>query len=89
MHGVLLIMNSVKLKLLISFHLTCFEMCGLCLDSPMDMSMVEGEDRPATVNEVPEYAAEIHTYLREMEVNWAPISKCIFPCCRSTDVYVF
>lgn len=68
-------MNSVKLKLLIFFiHLTCFEMYMLCLDSPMDMSMVEGEDQPATVNEVPEYAAEIHTYLREMEVNWAPIS---------------
>lgn len=38
--------------------------------------MVEGEDKPPAVNEVPEYAAEIHTYLREMEVNWAPISKC-------------
>lgn len=35
----------------------------------MDMSVVEGEDKPATVDEVPEYAAEIHTYLREMEVN--------------------
>lgn len=35
----------------------------------MDMSVVEGEDKPATDNEVPEYAAEIHTYLREMEVN--------------------
>lgn len=41
----------------------------LCLDSPMDMSVVEGEDKPANVNEVPEYAAEIHAYLREMEVN--------------------
>lgn len=83
-------MNSVKLKLqIIVIHLTCFEMYTLCLDSPMDMSMVEGEDKPATVNEVPEYAAEIHTYLREMEVNWAPISKCIFPSCRSTDVYIF
>lgn len=34
----------------------------------MDMSMVEGGERPVAVNEVPEYAAEIHTYLREMEV---------------------
>lgn len=34
----------------------------------MDMSVVEGEERPVNVNEVPEYAAEIHTYLREMEV---------------------
>lgn len=35
----------------------------------MDMSVVEGEDKSATVYEVPEYASEIHTYLREMEVN--------------------
>lgn len=41
----------------------------LFLDSPMDMSVVEGEDKSATVYEVPEYASEIHTYLREMEVN--------------------
>lgn len=34
----------------------------------MDMSGVEGEEKPAHVNEVPEYAAEIHTYIREMEV---------------------
>ena len=34
----------------------------------MDMSVVEGEEKPVNVNEVPEYAAEIHTYLREMEV---------------------
>ncbi len=34
----------------------------------MDMSVVEGEEKPVNVNEVPEYAAEIHAYLREMEV---------------------
>lgn len=34
----------------------------------MDMSMVEGEEKLVDVNDVPEYAAEIHTYLREMEV---------------------
>lgn len=34
----------------------------------MDMSVVEGEEKPLDVNEVPEYAAEIHTYLREIEV---------------------
>lgn len=34
----------------------------------MDMSVVEAEEKPVNVNEVPEYAAEIHTYLREMEV---------------------
>ncbi|XP_035506215.2 cyclin-A2 [Scophthalmus maximus] len=41
-------------------------------DSPMDMSVVEGEEKPVDVNEVPEYAAEIHTYLREMEVKTRP-----------------
>lgn len=34
----------------------------------MDMSVVEGEEKTVHVKEVPEYAAEIHTYLREMEV---------------------
>ncbi|KAI3351077.1 hypothetical protein L3Q82_005642 [Scortum barcoo] len=41
-------------------------------DSPMDMSVVEGEEKQVDVNEVPEYAAEIHTYLREMEVKTRP-----------------
>uniref|UniRef100_UPI0037E89355 cyclin-A2 n=1 Tax=Semicossyphus pulcher TaxID=241346 RepID=UPI0037E89355 len=41
-------------------------------DSPMDMSVVEGEEKLINVNEVPEYAAEIHTYLREMEVKTRP-----------------
>lgn len=34
----------------------------------MDMSVVEGEEKPVDVNEVPEYATEIHEYLRELEV---------------------
>lgn len=42
----------------------------------MDMSVVEGEDKADAVNEVPEYAAEIHAYLREMEVNF--VSECSF-----------
>ncbi|KAK2848829.1 hypothetical protein Q5P01_008663 [Channa striata] len=41
-------------------------------DSPMDMSVVEREEKPVDVNEVPEYAAEIHTYLREMEIKTQP-----------------
>ncbi|XP_057705320.1 cyclin-A2 [Corythoichthys intestinalis] len=41
-------------------------------DSPMDMSMVGGEEKIIDVTEVPEYAAEIHTYLREMEVKCRP-----------------
>lgn len=36
--------------------------------------MIEGEDKADAVNEVPEYAAEIHEYLREMEVNF--VSEC-------------
>lgn len=34
----------------------------------MDMSVVEGEEKPVDVNEVSEYATEIHEYLRELEV---------------------
>ncbi|KAM6952167.1 cyclin-A2 [Lycodopsis pacificus] len=44
----------------------------LSFDSPMDMSVVEQEEKPVAVNEVLEYAAEIHTYLREMEVKTRP-----------------
>ncbi|KAK5864447.1 hypothetical protein PBY51_015688 [Eleginops maclovinus] len=44
----------------------------LSFDSPMDMSVVEGEEKTVDVNDVPEYAAEIHTYLREMEVKTRP-----------------
>lgn len=45
----------------------------LSFGSPMDMSVVaEGEVKVANVNEAPEYAEEIHTYLREMEVKTRP-----------------
>ena len=37
-------------------------------DSPMDMSLIDGEERTQDPSEVPEYAKEIHTYLREVEV---------------------
>ncbi|KAL2077637.1 hypothetical protein ACEWY4_027141 [Coilia grayii] len=40
-------------------------------ESPMDMSVVE-EDKPPCVDEVNEYAAEIHAHLREMEVKCKP-----------------
>ncbi|XP_063046863.1 cyclin-A2 [Engraulis encrasicolus] len=40
-------------------------------ESPMDMSVVE-EEKPPCVNEVHEYAAEIHAHLREMEVKCKP-----------------
>ncbi|CAN9514594.1 unnamed protein product [Ophioblennius macclurei] len=41
-------------------------------DSPMDMSVVEGEERVPNANDVPEYAEEIHAYLREIEVKTRP-----------------
>ncbi|XP_068181780.1 cyclin-A2 [Antennarius striatus] len=45
---------------------------NVSMDSPMDMSLVEGEEKHVSVNEIPEYAAEIHAYLREMEVKTRP-----------------
>nr|XP_057920586.1 cyclin-A2 [Doryrhamphus excisus] len=44
----------------------------MSFDSPMDMSLMEGDDKTANVTDVPEYAHEIHTYLREMEVKSRP-----------------
>jgi len=41
-------------------------------DSPMDMSVIEGEEKPVDVNNVTDYVAEIHTYLREMELKSRP-----------------
>lgn len=34
----------------------------------MDMSIVEGEEKNVNMNEVADYAADIHTHLRDMEV---------------------
>ena len=55
----------------------------------MDMSLMEGEERILETTEVPEYAKEIHTYLREMEVR-VPALTCLcsvslhhFPSCIS------
>ena len=41
-----------------------------CAESPhaMDMSIVLEDEKPVSVNEVPDYHEDIHTYLREMEV---------------------
>ncbi|CAM4615969.1 unnamed protein product [Leuciscus chuanchicus] len=41
-------------------------------DSPMDMSVIDSEERLTNVNEVSDYATEIHTHLREMEVKSKP-----------------
>ncbi|KAM4809615.1 cyclin-A2 [Rhinophrynus dorsalis] len=40
-------------------------------DSPMDMSIVD-EEQVVSSNNVPDYATEIHTYLRQMEVKCKP-----------------
>lgn len=34
----------------------------------MDISIVLEDEKPLSVNEVPDYHEDIHTYLREMEV---------------------
>ncbi|XP_048827151.1 cyclin-A2 [Brienomyrus brachyistius] len=41
-------------------------------DSPMDMSIVDAEEKPPTVSQAADYASEIHTYLREMELKSRP-----------------
>ncbi|XP_075866758.1 cyclin-A2 isoform X2 [Microcebus murinus] len=38
----------------------------------MDMSIVLEDEKPLSVNEVPDYHEDIHTYLREMEVKCKP-----------------
>ncbi|XP_042548914.1 cyclin-A2 [Dipodomys spectabilis] len=38
----------------------------------MDISIVLEDEKPVSVNEVPEYHADIHAYLREMEVKCKP-----------------
>ncbi|KAJ8382681.1 hypothetical protein SKAU_G00034590 [Synaphobranchus kaupii] len=44
----------------------------LGFDSPMDMSVIEAEEKPSNTNEVSDYAAEIHKHLREMELKCRP-----------------
>ncbi|XP_069349482.1 cyclin-A2 [Eulemur rufifrons] len=38
----------------------------------MDMSIILEDEKPLSVNEVPDYHEDIHTYLREMEVKCKP-----------------
>ena len=38
----------------------------------MEMSVVLEDEKPVSVNEVPDYHEDIHTYLREMEVKCKP-----------------
>lgn len=61
----------------VGFGASCATLQCLALDSPMvlDMSMKhEGEDKPVNANEVPDYAADIHAYIREMEIKCKPKS---------------
>ncbi|KAK6299062.1 hypothetical protein J4Q44_G00305720 [Coregonus suidteri] len=52
---------------------TCLSnMDGSFGDCPMDMSVIEGEEKPVDMNAATEYASEIHAYLREMEVKSRP-----------------
>ncbi|XP_017547449.1 cyclin-A2 [Pygocentrus nattereri] len=44
----------------------------LSFDSPMEMSVIEGEERPVNANEVADYAGEIHAHLKEMELKCRP-----------------
>ncbi|XP_024238924.1 cyclin-A2 [Oncorhynchus tshawytscha] len=41
-------------------------------DCPMDMSVIEGEEKQVHMNAATEYASEIHAHLREMEVKSRP-----------------
>ncbi|PIO26358.1 hypothetical protein AB205_0092850, partial [Aquarana catesbeiana] len=41
-------------------------------NSPMDMSIVDEEEKVVSSNAVQDYAEEIHTYLREMEIKCKP-----------------
>ncbi|KAK2101598.1 Cyclin-A2 [Saguinus oedipus] len=45
-----------------------------CFESPhtMGMSIVLEDEKPVSVNEVPDYHEDIHIYLREMEVKYKP-----------------
>lgn len=47
---------------------------NVSFDSPMDMSIVDEEEKTVSSKEVPDYVEEIHTYLREMEIKCKPKS---------------
>ena len=48
----------------------------------MEMSVVLEDEKPVSVNEVPDYHEDIHTYLKEMEVTAAWIYSLY--CCLFT-----
>ncbi|XP_044127650.1 cyclin-A2 [Bufo gargarizans] len=47
---------------------------NVSFDSPMDMSIVDEEEKTVSSKEVPDYVEDIHTYLREMEIKCKPKS---------------
>ncbi|XP_069832925.1 cyclin-A2 [Dendropsophus ebraccatus] len=66
-------LNSVVISLGPRKPLAPIEMpVTVSFDSPMDMSIVDEEEKTSSSNEVPDYAEEIHTYLRDMEVKCKP-----------------
>ncbi|XP_069599987.1 cyclin-A2 [Ranitomeya imitator] len=68
-------LNSVVISLGHRQPLAPIEMpTTVSFDSPMDMSIVEEEEKKVNSNEVSDYAEEIHTYLREMEIKCKPKS---------------
>ncbi|KAM3937588.1 cyclin-A2 [Leptodactylus fuscus] len=68
-------LNSVVISLGQRQPLAPIEMpVNVSYDSPMDMSIVDEEEKAVISKEVPDYAEEIHTYLREMEIKCKPKS---------------
>ncbi|CAN2388868.1 cellular response to cocaine, partial [Pristimantis euphronides] len=66
-------LNAVVISLGQRQPLAPIEMLGsIIFDSPMDMSIVDENGKTVSNNDVPDYADEIHTYIREMEIKCKP-----------------
>ncbi|XP_071975446.1 cyclin-A2 [Engystomops pustulosus] len=66
-------LNSVVISLGQRQPLAPIEMpVNVSFESPMDMSLVDEEEKTVSSNEVPDYVEEIHSYIREMEVKCKP-----------------
>lgn len=74
-------MSLIKLVLGIDGAFFFVNVCFFFLDSPMDMSIVESEERTVNVNEVTDYASEIHTHLRAMEVCMSVFGSLAYKSC--------
>ncbi|XP_075705834.1 cyclin-A2 [Rhinoderma darwinii] len=66
-------LNSVVISLGPRKPLASIELpMNVTVDSPMDMSIVAEEEKTVSSKEVQDYAEEIHTYIREMEIKCKP-----------------